>query len=261
MAGLGGDGVPGLVRGVQERAARALPAVSVERLGGWWLRRTDGSAWWVGAVLPHGDLVAGELVGRVEAAEGFYAGHGELTRFQVTPGVCPVGLDGVLAARGYRYESPMLLQWASTARVMDRLSVGLRICLDDRPTDEWFATWLAVHGGGGDPLPDWDALGRVRLSSAYVSVCTEVGVVAVGRGVVEAGWVGVFGMATLPAARGRGAATAVLAALARWADGLGAGRMYLQVERDNVGARRLYERAGFAELCRYHYRTAALVTG
>jgi GNAT superfamily N-acetyltransferase len=41
--------------------------------------------------------------------------------------------------------------------------------------------------------------------------------VAVGRAVAERGWAGVFGMATLPAARRRGAATAVLASLAAWA--------------------------------------------
>jgi ribosomal protein S18 acetylase RimI-like enzyme len=55
----------------------------------------------------------------------------------------------------------------------------------------------------------------------------------------DTGWAGVFGMATLPTARG-------------------ATRLYLQVECDNMAARRLYERAGFTELCRYRYRTAPL---
>jgi ribosomal protein S18 acetylase RimI-like enzyme len=32
--------------------------------------------------------------------------------------------------------------------------------------------------------------------------------------------------------------------------------MYLQVECDNAAAVRLYERAGFTEVCRYHYRAA-----
>jgi ribosomal protein S18 acetylase RimI-like enzyme len=36
--------------------------------------------------------------------------------------------------------------------------------------------------------------------------------------------------------------------------------MYLQVEYDNTAARRLYERAGFTELCRYHYRTGGEIT-
>ena len=91
--------------------------------------------------------------------------------------------------------------------------------------------------------------------SAYASVSTPAGVVAVGRAVADTGWAGVFGMATLPAARGRGAGRQVLAALARWAADQRAERMYLQVEPDNRAAWRLYERAGFTELCRYHYRT------
>jgi GNAT superfamily N-acetyltransferase len=82
------------------------------------------------------------------------------------------------------------------------------------------------------------------------------GVVAVGRAVGDTGWAGVFGMATLPRARGQGAARRVLAALAAWAGAHEAGRLYLQVERDNVPALRLYGQAGFRDLCRYHYRLA-----
>jgi ribosomal protein S18 acetylase RimI-like enzyme len=61
---------------------------------------------------------------------------------------------------------------------------------------------------------------------------------------------------SLPQARGKGAARTVLAALA---DGAGAHRadcMYLQVERDNIPAPRLYRRAGFSEMRGYHYRAA-----
>ena len=81
-------------------------------------------------------------------------------------------------------------------------------------------------------------------------------VVAVGRVVADGGWAGVFGMARLPRARGQGAARTVLAAQAGWAGAHEADRMYLQVERDNIPAIRLYERAGFGEVCGYHCRTA-----
>jgi N-acetylglutamate synthase len=98
-------------------------------------------------------------------------------------------------------------------------------------------------------------LDRVTQPSAYVSVVHRDAVVAVGRAVADTGWVGVFNMATRPAARGRGAAHEVLAALTDWAATRDADGMYLQVERDNAPAVRLYERAGFAELRGYHYRT------
>jgi ribosomal protein S18 acetylase RimI-like enzyme len=247
---------PGLVRGLQERAAQAFPAVCRRHLDGWWLRHADSGAWWASSVLPHSDAPPVELPGRIRVVEEFYAGHGTRARFQISPGACPPDLDEALAVRGYRFDSPMSLQSAPTAHVIDRIPVGqLRIQLDDQPTDGWFETWLAVHGTGGDPGPERDMLRRVDRPSAYASAVARAGVIAVGRAVAETGWAGVFGMATLPHARGTGAARHVLAALARWAADHTAGYLYLQVECDNGVARRLYDRAGFTELCRYHYRT------
>ena len=245
------------VRGLQERAARALPAERVVDLDGWWLRHAPGSAWWAGTVLPHGDTAPGGLLPRIAAAERFYAGHGTVTRFQITPGACPAELDAVLAERGYRRESVMSLRTAPVARIPAPAAAGTwRVRLDDRPTPAWFAAWHAVHGHGGDSGSEWDLLDRVKRPSAYACALAGDEVAAVGRAVADTGWVGVFGMATLPEARGRGAARAVLTALAGWAGAHRAGHMYLQVEQDNVPALRLYERMGFGALCAYHYRAA-----
>jgi predicted GNAT family acetyltransferase len=62
-------------------------------------------------------------------------------------------------------------------------------------------------------------------------------------------------MGTRPEARRRGAATAVLHGLARWAAAQGCPHLYLQVETDNDAARTLYARAGFTDAYGYHYRT------
>jgi ribosomal protein S18 acetylase RimI-like enzyme len=257
---------PGLVRDLQERAAQAFPAVCLRHLDGWWLRHDDSGAWWASSVLPHSDAGPVELPDKIGFVEEFYAGHGTRARFQISPAACQVDLDEALAERGYRIDSPMSLQSAPTAHVIDRLPIGrlptgeLRVHLDDQPTDAWFETWLAVHGTGGDPGPERDMLRRVDRPSAYASALTAAGVIAVGRAITETGWAGVFGMATLPDARGRGAARHLLAALAHWAAHQGAARMYLQVECHNTVARRLYERAGFTELCRYHYRTGGRIS-
>jgi GNAT superfamily N-acetyltransferase len=270
---------------LQERAARALPARRVVDADGWWLRVAPRCAWWVGSVLPHG---AGDLAGRVAQAEAFYAGLGARwpgrggawtderseegrrrqaaarppcagtlgVRFQISPTACPPELDALLAARGYRRESPMSLRVASTADVLAGLPAGApgRVVVDDRPTREWFDAWYAVHGHGIDPRAEWDMLERVRQPAGYARVLADGDVVAVGRAVADTGWAGVFGMATLPGARGKGAARRVLAALAGWAGDQHADRLYLQVERDNTPALRLYGRAAFTEMCGYHYR-------
>ena len=48
-----------------------------------------------------------------------------------------------------------------------------------------------------------------------------------------------------PAARGRGVATELITAVARWAAGVGATTLTLSVMPDNAAARRTYERNGF----------------
>jgi GNAT superfamily N-acetyltransferase len=241
-----------LVRSLQERAARGQPAERVEDAGGWLLRLAPEGSWWVGAALPHGAAGPGEMERRVVAAEEFYAAHGAVPRFQLTPGVCPEGVDDLLERRGYRRHSPVSLRAASTARVRE-LESTLNVRVDERPTRAWYAAWQAVNG---ESAAEWEMLARVDLPSAYVSALIGDDVVAVGRAVLDSGWAGVFSMATLPEARGKGAARNVLSALAGWADANNADRMYLQVERGNAAASRLYARAGFTEMCTYHYRSA-----
>jgi GNAT superfamily N-acetyltransferase len=234
-----------------------MAASHVEDLDGWTLRHDESAAWWVSSVMPHGDGTTGDLPARIGRVEEFYRCHGLPARFQISPAARPAGLDDLLAERGYRRESPMSLQTAPTDAVVRRPpAAGLQVHVDDHPTEDWFQVWYAMHGAGGDPLPERRMLRRVGPPSGYGSVSSGDTVIAVGRAVADSGWAGVFGMATLPAARGRGAGGAVLAALARWAADHRAAHLYLQVENGNTGARSLYSGAGFRELCRYHYRTA-----
>ena len=211
-------GSPEIVRSLQEKAAAALAAEHVEHVGGWWLRHSTGCAWWVGTVLPHADAGPEELVRRVVGAERFYARHGTIARFQISPRACPGALDALLAARGYRHESPVSLQVATTVQVLDQAPAdSLRMRLDDHPSDAWFDIWHAVNGHIGERRAECNLLGRVSRPSAYASAMVGGDVAAVGRAVADDGWAGVFGMATLPHARGMLAGRSVLAALASWA--------------------------------------------
>jgi GNAT superfamily N-acetyltransferase len=238
-----------LLKTLQEYAARAQPAAHVEEAGGWWLRHSPGDAWWVSAVLPH------DREDRVARAEEFCAERGCGVRFQITPGVCADDLDALLDGRGYERGHAMSLQIASTAEVLRHAQADAG-AVTTRPTDEWLAAWRAVTTR--DVSAERDLLSRVEHPSAYAYAEVDGQVVAVGRAVAENGWAGVFGMATLPHARGQGAARSVLAALASWAAAREADRMYLQMEKANSSAFRLYERTGFREVCTYHYRIGPL---
>ena len=246
-----------MVRGLHERAARATPADVLEIVDGWWLRHAPDNAWWIGAVLPHGGSETEDLLRRIVGAEAFYAEHGSTARFEICAPACAPALDNLLEDRGYREVGLISTQVASTGDFRGHSHAGsFEVRLEDRPTRPWLEFWHAVRGHAHDSNAERDMLGRVAMPSAYALATLGDDVVAVGRSVADTGWAGVFGMATLPEARGRGAGRSVLRALADWADDQESARMYLQVERDNTAAMHLYERAGFTEICRYHYRTA-----
>lgn len=204
-------------------------------------------------MLPHG---SGDLGRLIAAAEAYTAERDVPTLVQMTPGAVAPELDAVLEARGYVRQASVSLQTALTSEVSALAPRGSsRVRLDERLTPEWFETWHGV--AGGDPTPQRRLLERVAERAVFASVQLGDQTIAVGRAVVDSGWAGVFNMATRPEARGKGAAGAVLAALADWASVNAAPRMYLQVEHENAGAMRLYGRVGFAELAPFYFRVKA----
>ncbi len=245
-----------VIRELQERAARAVPAAEQENRDGCWLRYTDSTTtWWAGAALMHGGQPVRDLGVRIAVAEDFYAEHGAPARFQVCP-ACPPDLDGALSRRGYQRADVVSLQVATTEHIAHHRSTpSLRVDLTEQLAAEWFQLAMAAQEQAGDPAPEWRLLLRVDRPSAYATALISGRPVAVGRAVADTGWTGVFGMATRPDARRQGAAGAVLAALADWASSQGSARMYLQVTTDSSAAFQLYRRAGFREACTYHYRT------
>lgn len=100
-----------------------------------------------------------------------------------------------------------------------------------------------------------DALAATVATGAGGEVPREL--IGAGVAVLERGWAGVFGMATVVSWRRRGVGGALLGALARAVHERGAGHLYLQVETDNAGAQALYRGLGFTRSHGYHYRVSA----
>jgi GNAT superfamily N-acetyltransferase len=119
----------------------------------------------------------------------------------------------------------------------------------------WFGAYRVAEGFGDHEANMRRAiLGRIRAPTAYAQLLYGNTPVAIGLGVVEDGYLGIFSMATFPAYRRQGAATMILHALGCWARERGASNAYLQVMVQNKPAQALYARAGFVTLYDYHYR-------
>ena len=242
---------------IEELAANAWPAEINQALDGWRLRFNVGVTSRANSVWANADGGRVPLAERLDLVEDFYTRHGIPPCYQVTPAAQPADLDAVLADRGYTTHSFTLVEAAALAPVaaasLPRADV--RVDLADRLSDDWLAVYQAVEAGSDHALAARQGiLRRIGPRAGYALARLDGIAVGVALGVVERGWLGVFCMGTLAAARRRGVGASVLGALAAWALGEGASQAYLQVVAANAVARALYESVGFAPLYEYHYR-------
>lgn len=246
-----------LIRALDDASARAVPAAEVKDVGGWLARRTRGlSTKRANSVLAR-DASEQDLEGKIEACERFYAEIDLPARFQLTPASQPAGLGKVLLEREYVQDAPTLVQTCALDRMLNRPGAGdLEVTITSHPTAGWWATWQTALALEPDRVRAVAALfARIGQDTAFAVVSARGEHVAVGLGVLDRDWIGIFNMATIAEQRRRGAALAALRGLARWARDRGARNAYLQVDLGNEPARQLYEPAGFCDLYRYEYVT------
>ncbi|MDP9866332.1 MULTISPECIES: GNAT family N-acetyltransferase [Streptosporangium] len=223
---------------------RAWPAFHRVDVGGWVLRAADGVTKRANSVLPLGEP---ENLGEAVAeAEKFYADRGLPCVFSVGAGASG-GLDAELRARDYRLVDPTLVM---TAPLTHAVPAGGGVELVPEPSQAWLDTWWSVDGRFGDEGPATAG----RILTGVPAVYASLGRQAVGRGVVQGEWFGIYCMAVAPEARRRGHGREILRALLSHAWEQGAQKAYLVVVESNTAARSLYGQQGFTVSGRYHYR-------
>lgn len=241
-------------------AANAWPAAEMQALAGWQLRFNHGVTRRANSVWPN--LTSDELAlaARLTAVETFYAQRNLPPRFQISPAAQPAHLDEVLAERGYRSVARTAVQVAELTTILAAMPP-----LQKRPEfaievaeafdEEWFTAYAAFETMENHEADARRAiLQAIQPLSGFVLLRIHDAPAAVGLGVVEQDWLGIFCMATSMAFRRRGAASAILRTLAIWAQLYEARQAYLQVMDHNTAAQAVYARAGFETLYHYHYR-------
>ncbi len=278
---------PPEVAQLSDVAARAFVDVPVEALGGWSMRLAGGGRRRANSVETHGHP-DGDLDDALGIVTERYAHIGLPARVVVSPISGPEGLDGALEARGWVVEAPTVVMVGDLREIRHRCDRRARIPLvsHHRPFPSWLIGYddltgdtaeadLAIMYGAAERLPIVEpglgtlqrdlpkpgaplAFGRRRFAAALEPAGDPEGGVdthAIGAGIVDGPWLGVFSMWTRTARRRRGLAAAVLSELAAWGTRAGCRLAYLQVEESNKTGRSVYTKLGFTEAYRYHYRT------
>lgn len=235
--------------GSLERVAnRGWRAPEEAAYGDWLLRAGDGFTARANSVLVLG-TPPGPLPEAVDAVAGWYSQRGLQPCAQL-PGPQSAAADDAFAAAGWERHLEVLVL---PAPLTPPAAPDPRVVLHDAPDDAWLRG-CRYDGAALPPTARTVITGADPVAFASVRVGGEV--VAVARGTVDEGWLGVSTVTVADGHRRRGLATALSGALQHWAAVHGASRVYLQVLEDNAPARELYARSGFTEHHRYHYRRA-----
>jgi GNAT superfamily N-acetyltransferase len=267
-------GAPHRTISVEELQRVAVPswgAVERERLGAWELRASSGFTQRGNSLAPLGDpgLPLGDALDRVEQ---WYAARGLPAKFALAgvvgfdPAADPLG--ALLVERGYTVDSLTLNLTARTDTVAAADPGGPAVLVQDGPGPEWLqayrgtrrtvpgATEQVLRGSPrqlfGQIRPGGGLSQQLGLRAADAAGTTPI---ALGRLGIAHGWAGLGAVWTDPAHRGRGLAAHLTARLAAAARNDGVHLVHLQVEHDNAGALRLYERLGFEVHSSYAYLT------
>ena len=244
------------VRAVEERASRAWPETRHEMIGGWRLRYSPGVPnRRANSVLPIYSPEGANVEECIEKVEAYYRNRKMPARFMISPPSEPSGLDQILVDRGYHIDAPTDVQWAKTTDLSGLSDDGLQVEFDQNPTLDWMSVYMEGVTDATEIGKKRDLISRIGAVFTLAQIKVDGKVESVGLGVYEDGWVGIFCMHTRADFRRQGLARAVLGGLVKWAQDMGGAQMYLQVERDNPGARQFYESVGFTTCYGYHYRT------
>jgi len=234
---------------VLERIGVEAWAVELEPLGEWTLRAASGFTGRANSCLAVGDPGV-PVAGAAAAVEAYAAQHGIAPMVQVVSGSTE---DAALRAVG----------WSETYVATDVLATRLadllgdhvpdpRIVVGEELTPAWRAGFDEYRRSDVDPAVVTRLLDG-RRPRAFARVEVGDALVALGRGHLADGWLGVAAVWTRPGHRRQGLSTAVVRALGGWAARRGARWCYLQVETGNAPAHAAYERLGFVLHHRYHY--------
>ncbi|MGX5831401.1 GNAT family N-acetyltransferase [Mesorhizobium sp. 43Arga] len=236
---------------MEEACREAWPAATETVVDGWLLRRSGGRIRRANSANPlRGKRGAPDAV--IDAAEAFYAGHGQTALFRV-PDIANE-LEAALVGRGYQLEGGTIHLYAGIGDLAELHDE--HVAVSPMPGEDWFAARFRMGAyDDTDRRVFRQMTGLLAGDRAFVSCERDNEIAALAYGVIRDGLLVVESVETDARFRQQGLGRGTVGGLIGWARRAGASAACLQVVSDNVPGRALYASLGFnRELYRYHYR-------
>ena len=201
------------IRFIERLAAKAWRPEIEQPLDGWRLRYTQGVTRRGNSVFPIASGTEIPLEEKIGQAEAFYTDWGESPCFQMTEAAQPAALIDTLTANGYQDAYHTQVQTAPLAHVLENTAQAPKYKPhhSDAPSEEWFNLYIQTSGyDAHSAAMRRGILSRVEPDADFLLLSIDNAPIAVGLGVADSGWAGIYCMVTHKDHLRRGAATQVL---------------------------------------------------
>ena len=242
-----------MVRRLEAMAFRAWPAASVHYDGSWLIRQTAGHpSKRLNSINPLDPSDHKNIEERIERAARRFNAYNRPLVFRQSP-LAPPQLDSFLDARGWiRFDDSIVL-------VADIEHMNMDEAVDLLPVQDvgWFVdAAINIQGKDGSFKAGLtEIVSSIKLKNGmFVIEDEQNGPIASTLCVRDVEFAGLLEAGTQEKYRRLGHAHSLLMSAFLWARYDGAQKVWLQVEKNNIAARALYESLNFKEIYRYSYR-------
>ncbi|RMF81243.1 MAG: GNAT family N-acetyltransferase [Chloroflexi bacterium] len=242
------------IRFLEELSFNAWPTFQTIHYDAWLLRFADGYTRRANSISPiYGSAL--NIDEKIDYCEQVYRARQQPVIFKITPAVHPENLDEYLRDQGYVKEAPTSVQLLSLSGTGTPNTVE---GLTDELTERWVDAFCRMNKIKSQLIPAMRRLlNNIVPPCIFASLQHDDEIRAVGLGVMERGYLGIYDIVTDPDARRQGLGTRLMLNLLSHGVASGAEYAYLQVMLDNKPALQLYRNLGFTEVYQYWYRVKA----
>lgn len=241
-----------MIRRYEEISNNAWPALQTFLYDGWSLRLAKG-------VTKRSNSVSMiypstlDPVEKINWCEALFLKHSVTPCFKITEITDPPELDSLLEQRGYSMHSVVSFQTMEIASL--RTGTDPDGIIRQQLTEPWLGRFVVMNRFDPGRIPVYQAImEQIITPCCFASVVKNGQIIAVGLGVLEGQFLGIFDLVVDPDFRRHGLALRIMHTILAWGKNNGASDAYLQVLTGNTPALRLYDQMGFRELYRYWYR-------
>ncbi|WP_066503297.1 GNAT family N-acetyltransferase [Abyssisolibacter fermentans] len=241
-----------MVKFIEELSMNALPALNTIFYDGWIIRISkDYSSKRASSVYAMYPSIE-DIKTKITRCENIYTKQDKKVVFKISEDDVSLELDRILEEKGYNKEAVTCVM---DMDLDDNYAYDENIKIEKTMYNGWLDNFIQLSKKS---KTEYSAIKKLYenlvLPVICVSIFKDARCIATGLGIIERGYVGIFNVYVSEDNRRKGLATEIMMAILNQAKKNGVEKSYLQVVRDNVPAKKLYEQLGYNHIYNYWYR-------